>query len=180
MKLNTFLLLMAVILSPVLSGCDSSEPDDDHAGEEELITRVILTLDSSGGTVVASAEDPDGDGSGFQITPIALSAGVTYEGTVELLDDPNDEDITAEVLAEADEHQFFYTLSSSLSNVASLEITDQDGNGLPLGLAFTIESTGPGTGTLNVVLSHYDDQPKNGTDRSDETDLNVTFPVTFN
>lgn len=48
-----------------------------------------------------------------------------------------------------------------------------------MGLDFTVAvaEAGPGTGTLNVVLSHYDDAPKNGTDRSDETDIDVTFPL---
>lgn len=37
--------------------------------------------------------------------------------------------------------------------------TDQDENGLPVGLSFTLSVTGgsAANGLLNVVLSHYDD-----------------------
>ena len=35
----------------------------------------------------------------------------------------------------------------------------------------------PGSGTLNVVLSHYDDGPKDGVTQSTESDVDITFPV---
>jgi len=80
------------------------------------------------------------------------------------------------------EHQFFYTVGGDVAvqEAVTITITDQDENSLPVGLMFTVAvaDVGLGTGTLNVVLSHYDDAPKNGTDRSDETDIDVTFPLT--
>ncbi|MFT4603890.1 MAG: hypothetical protein ACI9W4_000607 [Rhodothermales bacterium] len=37
---------------------------------------------------------------------------------------------------------------------------------------------GPGaTGVLRVILSHYDDEPKDGVSRSSETDIDLSFPV---
>ena len=61
----------------------------------------------------------------------------------------------------------------------TVTITDQDDNGLPVGLNFTVEvSAGAAaSGTLRVVLSHFDDDPKDGMTMSDETDVDVTFPV---
>ncbi len=167
-----------------MSACDSTEPDDPHAGEEELITRVVLTLTGGGQTVTATADDPDGDGVGIQTETIVLQNGVTYTGSIalfnDLADEPEEENVTAEIEDEDDEHQFFYTVGGSVQNGVTVTITDQDGNGLPVGLDYTVAvaNGSTGTGTLNVVLSHYDDGPKNGTDRSDETDIDVTFPLT--
>ena len=173
--ISAFLLLLLFSFS--LTACDSAEPRDDHAGEEELITRIVVTLTSGTDTVVATANDPDGDGSGFQIDPISLSSGTTYSGTIELWDDLNQENITDEIEAENDEHQFFYTVGGGASSRVSVTTTDQDANDLPVGLTFdvVVSDGGPVNGSLNVVLSHFDEQPKNGTDRSDETDVNLTF-----
>ncbi len=173
-------LVMALLI--VLPGCDSGEPDD-GAGERELITRVTLTLTPmAGGTPIeAVAEDPDGDGANLTIDPIQLVPGTTYLGTIELYDGVNDEDITAEVEEEADEHQFWYTAEGGIAGRVTVAVTDTDANGLPLGLAFTVTVTAgdAASGTLNVVLSHYDEGPKNGTDRSDESDIDIDFPVTL-
>jgi len=168
-----------LLFAGVFAACDSTEPDPEGPGEEELITRVVVTLTAGGQTVTATADDPDGDGANLQIDSITLAAGTTYTGTVELFDDINGEDITEEVEEEADEHQFFYTVGGGIAGRVSVAVTDQDGNGLPVGLRFTVTVTdgGAASGTLNIVLSHFDEEPKNGTDRSDETDVDVTFPV---
>jgi hypothetical protein len=172
-----------VFLVVALAACDSTEPDDDEgAGEEELITRVVLTLDDGGETVTATADDPDGDGVDIQVETLTLTPGTVYDGTIEvyndLADEPVEQDITAEIEEEDDEHQFFYTVDGFGDNVR-VDITDFDDSNLPVGLAFQVNVTdaASGSGTLNVVLSHYDDEPKNGVDRSDETDIDVTFPV---
>lgn len=173
-------LCLCAFLALTMTACDSTEPDDNGAGEEELITRVVLTLTGGGQTIVAEASDPDGDGTNFQIDALSLAAGTTYSGSIELFDDIHDENITEEVEEEADEHQFFYTVQGGLANRLTVTVTDTDGNGLPVGLDFTltVSQGGAASGTLNVVLSHFDEEPKTGTGRSDETDVDVTFPVT--
>ncbi len=174
-----FSLLLALMLLPLaFTACDSTEPDE-GPGEEELITKITLTLSAGGSTVTASANDPDGDGSGFEIDTINLASGTTYTGSIALSDEINGEDITEEVGEEAAEHQFFYTVGGQASNRVSVTITDKDENGLPVGLEFTLAVSGGGAtnGTLRVILSHFDDDPKNGTDQSDETDVDVTFPI---
>ena len=149
---------------------------------EALITRVALALEGGGETVTATADAPDGDGVASQVETLTLTPGTVYNGSVEvyndLADEPVEQDITAEIEEEDDEHQFFYTVGGFGDNVR-VDITDFDDNELPLGLSFQVTATdaASGSGTLNVVLSHYDDEPKNGVDRSDETDIDVTFPV---
>ena len=176
-KLFLFLLLSATLIV----GCDSDDPDDEGPGEEELITTVTLTLTPNGGgqAVTAVANDPDGDGAGFTIGDINLTANTTYTGTIAFRDDLNGEDITEEVEAEADEHQVWYTAGGDAAGRITLTINDMDGSGLPLGLDFTLEvSTGAdASGTMNVVLSHYDEAPKDGVTQSDESDVDITFPV---
>ena len=185
-KYLTFAL--ALVLFPVIfTACDSTEPDDEGPGDEELITRVVLTLTGGGQTVTATANDPDGDGTDFQIDTITLTAGTTYTGSVELADDINGEDITEEIEDEAEEHQFFYTVGGGVAGRVTVTITDSEtdygsnevGDDLPVGLAFEIAVTdgGAASGTLRVILSHFDDDPKDGMTMSDETDIDVTFPV---
>ncbi len=163
--------------------CDSAEPDDDHIGDEELITRISITLVSSNGiSQTANAKDPDGDGVDFEIDTITLSSGMTYTGSVELADEINNEDVTEEIRGEGDHHQFFYVVGGDATSQVTIQITDEDEDGLPLGLSVTVTVAdgGASTGTLRMLLSHYDDVVKTGSNRSDETDVDVTFPLVIN
>ena len=174
-------LLAVVVAVAAFTGCDSTEPGD-GPGEQEFITLVRLNMtDDSGNAVAATASDPDGDGVNIQITPLSLVAGRTYTGTITLRDDINGEDVTAEVAEEADEHQFFYTPEGGAVGRLTVTITDRDANNLPVGLEYRIVVS-PGaaaSGILNVVLSHYGDEAKDGTRRSTDTDVDLDFPVTI-
>ncbi len=175
-------LSLLVFLLVLFAGCDSEEPTE-GPGEEELITRVTLTLSPAGGgaNVVAEATDADGDGTNFQIGTLALTANTTYTGSITVYDDINDEDITAEVEEEADEHQFFYLPGGGVASRVTVTITDEDSNALPVGLDFTVAvSAGDAaTGTIQVILGHYDEAPKDGVTQSDESDIDLVFPVTI-
>ncbi|NNF04344.1 MAG: type 1 periplasmic binding fold superfamily protein [Rhodothermales bacterium] len=174
-------LLLIAILGFTAAACDSAEPDDDGAGEEELITRIVLTLTSGDDTYMFEASDPDGDGTDFQIGTLSLPADAVYSGTVEVYDDVNDENLTDEIREEDDEHQFFFETGGADASRLAVTVDDTDENGLPVGLEYTLTvSAGePGEATLRVILSHYDDEPKDGVNRSDETDVDVTFPVSI-
>ena len=173
------LFLLALVFLGV-SACDSVEPPADNGpGEEELITRVVLTLTGGGETILATFSDPDGDGTNAEVDQITLAEGTTYTGTIALFDDANDENITEEIAEEDDEHQFFYTVVGAAADRVTITVTDRDANGLPVGLTFTVvvSEGGSDAGVLNVVLSHFDEEPKTGTSRSSETDVDVTFPL---
>ena len=180
--IRPFALILAGA-SLLLGACDSSDPGNDPgAGEEELITRIVLTFTAPGSTVSATATDPDGDGTDFTIDTITLDENTEYVGTVQVFDDVNNENIGDEISEEDDEHQFFFTAGGDAAGSLTIIVTDEDGNGLPVGLEFNA-TTGTGgsvTGTLRVVLSHYDEAPKNGTTPSDETDIDVVFPLVIN
>ena len=182
-------LSLAVVLSVFGIACDDDPSTPPEGNDQELITQVTITLSPVGGgtDMVSTITDPDGLG---PLPPdpatatLALTAGMTYDGTIAFVDasDPgNPEDITTEVAAEADEHRIFYFVTG-LTDVSVPDASlDQDGNGAPLGLSFQVvaEATAAGTGSVRVVLSHYDDEPKgDGSTQSDETDADVSFPAT--
>jgi hypothetical protein len=177
------LTIAAVAL--IAGGCSEDNPaKPTPQNPQELITKVTLTLTPAGGgaAVTAVFSDPDGDGGNAPtIGTLTLKAGTTYTGTIELLDETKDpdEDITEEVEEESDVHQFFYTPEGGIVGRITVAITDRDANNLPVGLEYTVAVTAgaAANGTLNVVLSHYDESPKNGTTPSDETDVDIDFPV---
>ena len=180
MRFPKLLVVTFSVICATMMACDSTEPEDHGPGDQELITRVALTFESGDGTShTAAANDPEGDGRDFMVDTIKLSSGTSYTGSVELTDEINKEDITEEIKEEGDVHQFFYTVGGAAASQLTVNITDKDENGLPVGLAFTATvADGPATtGTLRVVLGHYDDVVKNGTNLSNETDIDVTFPV---
>lgn len=182
------LLLLPVLL---LWSCKEDNPTNpDNGNEQELITTVTLSLTENGTSNVVSAtfKDLDGDGgTAPTIGMLTLNAGSTYTGKVELLDESKNpaEDITKEVKEEAEAHQFFYTPQGALAGRLTVTITDKDSNNLPVGLEFTVAVsaggavTGSATNSLNVALSHFDNTPKNGADRSDESDIDINIPVTI-
>ncbi|HEX9654802.1 MAG TPA: type 1 periplasmic binding fold superfamily protein, partial [bacterium] len=160
--------------------------DKDPAGpdEEELITTVILTLTETGTTnqVTAQFEDLDGDGGNAPVIgTLTLGAGKTYTGTIQLLNESVNpaEDITEEVEAESDAHQFFFTAEGGIAGRVVVTITDLDANNLPIGLEYTVtvSAGAAASGTLNVVLGHFDEVAKDGVTRSPETDVDIDFPV---
>lgn len=183
--------LLALVL--FVSACDSTEPDDDDgAGEQELITRVVLTMTplGSGEAVTLTVSDEDGDGEGLTFDPaeLTLQAGTAYDGTIELFDDGNGEDITEEVQEEADEHLFRYTPGGDLEDRLTVTLTDTEADyagdgrvGVPVGLAFQVAvSDGEAaTGTLNATLFHFDEGAvkEDGDSVSPERDIDIDVPV---
>lgn len=184
--------LLALAFALTLTACDSDPMEG--AGDEELITEVILTLTNaanSADVVTIVASDPDGDGAGLTFSPmsVTLTSGATYNGTIELRDTINGEDITEEIEEEAEEHLFRYTVTPS--SAASVTVTDSEsdyttendnGGDFSVGLAFdvAVSSSASGTGTLNATLFHFDEDPKpSSTATSDEIDVDIDFPVQF-
>lgn len=183
MKKAHFLPLLLLASLPFLAGCDAQPHDH---GDQELITRVRLVLSAQGQpNVVAEWLDTDGPGGAAPtVSGLNLQAGVTYAGTLELTDTINGEDISAEIAAKRETHQFFFTPGGDVASRMTVTRTDApDGAGKPVGLTFSVATTGTAaaTGTLRVELFHYDRaQDKQADSRAGgETDVDVTFPVTL-
>ena len=155
-------LFAGLTLSVAAAGCGSS--GQEGGNENEVITTVTLSFTPAGGglAVIASVDDPDGDGGNPPVVgPINLTPGM-FDLTVKFenrLEKPP-VNITDEVSDERDEHQLFFTgkaVNGPASNEAGAPLVqayaDMDSKGLPLGLANKITASA-GTGTLTVTLRH--------------------------
>lgn len=175
---------LAVIAIMGIISCSS---DDDDApeiiNEEEVITTVELSLrDTAGNSLMYISRDVDGDGPDAPVVTNTgnLVQGTTYSGTVRFLNETESpaENITEEVEDEADEHEVFFTPSSSIQITVLKTNFDDDGN--PLGTEFDLSTGMAGMGTLTVTLRHELQKPNDGTldGAGGDTDVQVTFDVT--
>ncbi len=179
---TAFLLFTGTLL---FTACDNDE-DPALINEEELITTVRLTFAPVGGgsPVIATWQDLDGDGSNPPtVSPIALARGKVYTLTLELSDNSGStsKDITEEVEAEAEAHQFFFR-TSGLTGV-TFAYNDKDQDNRPIGLSNTVTTpNAAATGTLTVILRHDLNKEATGVAGGDpanaggETDVETTPP----
>ena len=173
---------MYALLAIAMLGC-SDDDTPDVINEEEVITTVILTLTpESGDQVVLTTQDLDGDGPNDPVITISgsFAENTQYEGAVKFLNQTEDpaEEITDEVLEEAEEHQVFYTTTEGLNIQTSY--LDFDDNDNPLGLQITLTTGAASAGNLTVTLRHEPVKPNDGLDSAGgETDITTTFDVTI-
>lgn len=174
--------LLPLALTATLFACEKEEkkveePDHDH--EEELITTVKLTFTPA--NVLLSEQtfmfqDIDGPGGNdpTALDTIMLDAGEVYVVSTEFWNESEApaEDITPEVLEEADEHIVcFETEADQLT----IQRTDTDGT-YELGLESSWVAGTDTTGSVTVSLKHQDEGAKDGTCAPGETDVEVAFP----
>jgi hypothetical protein len=188
-------------------GDDPASPPP-GAGDPENISRVTVTLTPAGGGTAITSEIVDPDGTALPNPPqppsatLALTKGVTYNGTITLLNDiqpSNTINITDEVTAEGNFHRFFYTITAdTLAARDSINIPPPDNTRLitvgnlntdtqnppqPLGVTFTVTvgaGAPSGNTTLNIQLHHYEQDKGTGLGTVFDTDLEVNFPVSVN
>ncbi|MFD0962516.1 type 1 periplasmic binding fold superfamily protein [Pseudofulvibacter geojedonensis] len=175
--IKTLLLGLAIA---GFTACSSDDPD--HVHQEEVITTMTITLSpQEGGTdVILKTQDLDGDGPNPPIiTNGNLVAGKTYNGSIVFLNETESpaDNITTEVSNEGTEHQVLFTAGGGLD--VTTDYTDQDSNGNPIGLTFTVTANTSSTGTFTVTLKHEPTKPNDGTiaGAGGETDIDATFNV---
>ncbi|TPV33331.1 type 1 periplasmic binding fold superfamily protein [Paucihalobacter ruber] len=189
MKAIKFLSMLA-IAALTFNSCSNDDDAPDPVNEEEVITTVIVSLtpQGSGTAVTLTSRDLDGDGPNAPIVTVSgpLSVGTVYNGSIQFLNELENpaEDITEEVAEEDDEHQVFYSVTGG---IGSITYTDSDGNGNPLGLAFTLSTSASATtGVMTVILRHEPNKNAAGVSDGDitnaggETDIEVSFNVAVN
>ncbi len=178
------LILTGLFFSSLFNSCKKDDHDHD---EEELITTLIMTFtpQAGGSPVIFTFRDLDGDGGNPpEITTAPLSEGTVYTATIQVLNEAEapTEDITQEILDEANEHQFFFQISSGLN--LTFSYTDADANGKPIGLQTTCTTGAASSGTLKVTLRHNPNKNAAGVadgniaNAGGDTDIEVTFDVT--
>ena len=187
MKKSVFFSMAAVAV--LFSSCkDEDDNTPPPVNEEELITTVVLNFSPTSGGTDVEFRFTDLDGAGGNAPVIdngVLADSSAYDVTVQFLNETESpaEDITAEVLAEAEEHQVFYLIEQGLE--LDFDYQDTDGDGNPVGIMTEFYTGAPGTGSLQVVLRHEPDKAAQGVAAGDianaggETDVEVTFEVTI-
>ena len=174
---------MYALLAIAMVSCSDDDTPPAPVNEVEVITTLILTLTpDSGEEVVLTTRDLDGDGPGELVTTVegSFSENTEYQGAVRFVNETETpaEEITDEVLEEADEHQVFYTTTDGLNIQTTYE--DEDSQGNPLGLQITLTTGVASQGSLTVTLRHEPVKPNDGLDSAGgETDITSTFDVTI-
>jgi hypothetical protein len=181
-----------------LSACGDEEVENPEGENEgEVITTLNLRFMPVGGGEVVEAQFRDGDGPGGEaptVSDIVLSQGVTYDLTLEVLNELESpaEDITEEIQEEAEEHQFFFT-GDAAEGLLDISYADKEsdypkgnaeGEDLPVGLKVVVVASEAGSGSLVVTLKHL--PPVNGVAvkapsiglGAGDTDIEVDFDVT--
>ena len=183
MKKTNWIFVALFLTAFSLTSCEKDDPIVPN--EEEVITTLTYTLTPTDGgdPIVFSFRDLDGDGGNSpMISNDTLSANSNYTGVLSLLNEQEDPatNITDEILAEDEDHQFFFQSSITGTTVT---YTDEDGQGNPIGITTDLATTAVGSGTLTIILRHEPAKSASGVsdgliaNAGGETDIEVTFSV---
>ena len=197
---NTLLIISAFLL--VIS-CDKGEPVVVH--EHEVFTRVVLEVKKDGETNFKKytfeveghddhghddhgdddhGDDDHGDDDhGDEHTEVELDTNSTYHVGIFFYNDSdpdNIEDVTLEVIEEADAHQVFYEMTEIPGfSIAAASDDTKDSNGNPLFLKTSWTTASETSGDVMAYLIH-EPTSKTGSTRADfggATDLQIEFEV---
>ena len=192
--------IFALFLFIIIFACSKDE-DPEPAQEEEVITLVTLEVTKVGSSETTTYnfeveghdhgeedhEEEEGDDHGDhegEHAEIELEANSSYNVSMKIFNDtdPDDiEDITLEIIEEADEHQLFYAITDELSgfSIASASNDTKDSDGNPLFIKTTWTTTGETSGDVVGYLIH-EPTSKTGSTRNDfggATDFEIEFEV---
>lgn len=180
------------------ASCESEDPVAEN--EEEVITDVTLSFTelNASGTPVGTkfsfkASDPQGIelGTAPTIETVNLVKGKTYRMEITVANSIAKEDITAEILAEGDAHQFYF-LGTAFIGSPPLTIAYDDVTGQLIGLRTKVTvaaSPGFNNALMRVILRHDLNKSfagatnpnfQNYEQAGGESDLDINFPVVIN
>jgi hypothetical protein len=191
-------LYVLLLTTFAFTACNSEDPEAEN--DQEVITDVILSFQElnlsgipTGAIITFKASDPQGIevGSTPTIDNVTLIKGKTYQMKIEVRNSIANEDITAEILAESDEHQFYF-LGTAFVGSSVLTYTYADPSGELIGLEGKVviaQSPGFNNANMRIVLRHDLDKNfpgalnpnfENFIQAGGETDLDITFPLILN
>ena len=179
---NLRILAIATVIVISLNACSNDDPKP--VNEDELITTITTTLKNGSQTITLVYKDLDGDGPYEPILVVSdnLKAATIYTGTVAFLNETTDPvgNIATEILAEGVDHQLFFQAPAAIGTFA---YADQDVNGKPIGLQFTLTTGEATTGNLTITLKHQPNKSAAGvssgniTNAGGATDASVSYPL---
>ncbi|MDA8924143.1 hypothetical protein N9575_02280 [Flavobacteriaceae bacterium] len=167
--------LFAVLAIFLFAQCKKDAPEE--INDEEVINRVTITLSNSQNTPVIYTWNE-----GERIPTLSLVANEVYQASIAFFDasDPAEvENITEEVIEEADEHFVFYEVSGANLTITSASNDTVDSDGVSINV-YTQWTTGaPSSGVIRTYLVH-EPTTKSGSTRSalgGASDVELDFPV---
>jgi len=168
-------IAIALAITTILTAC-SNDNQATPVNEEELITTItaVFTPEGGGSAVTLNSRDLDGDGPNAPVITISgpFAQNTTYNGVVAFTNESVSpaEDITAEIVAEAEDHQIFYQTTGSLPDfIYSTTAENVDANGKPIGLETVFTTTTAATGVLKISLIHLPNKTAAGVAAGDPT-----------
>ena len=182
------ILKKSLILSAILFLASCEKDDPKPVNEEEVFTRVDLKVTNQGdNTTETISFEVDHDHSHETTTTsegndhgvhkaVDLEINSTYKFEITFWNE--EENVTAEIIEEADEHQIFYELAdgSGITITAAPDDTTDSSNN-PLHLKTLWETTSAGEIDVEAYLIH-EPTSKTGTERADfggATDVEIEF-----
>jgi hypothetical protein len=192
-------LFLFALLAFGFASCESEDPVAENDGE--VITDVILKfqeLDGTGNPVGTAfsftASDPEGIevGATPSIQTVTLTRGKVYRMEIDVLNSIEGESITEEVIAEADEHQFFFLGTAFEGSPAPIAVEYDDAGGIALGVRSILTmsaSPGRNNAQMRIILRHDLNKDFPGANNpvftnyeqaGGESDLDITFPLIIN
>ena len=179
-------------LATIFISC-SNDDNSSPVNEEELITTItaVFTPDGGGTAITLESKDLDGDGPDAPVTTISgpFAQNTTYNGVVTFENESVSpaEDITEEIVAEAEDHQIFYQKTGTLNGFTySTNPDNLDANGKPIGLQSIFTTTSTATGALKITLIHLPNKSAAGVSDGDMTnagggtDAEAIFNISVN
>ena len=185
------ILIISVFL--LVISCDKGEPAVVH--EHEVFTRVVLEVKKDGETNFKKYtfeveghddhghDDHGDDDHGDEHTEVELDTNSTYHVSIFFYNDSdpdNIEDVTLEIIEEADVHQVFYEMTEIPGfSIAAASDDTKDSNGNPLFLKTSWTTASETSGDVKAYLIH-EATSKTGSTRADfggATDVEIEFEV---
>lgn len=172
--------LMLAGLSAIILNLGSCKKENQPHNEEELITTLKLKFTEVGGGTSTTFTFKDADGPGGAAPTvnetISLAPNKQYNCEITVLNESVSpaEDITTEIVNEADDHQFYFEPSGLGITVSNL---NTDSKALPLGTTSRWATSATlATGTVKLTLKHKPGVKAAGDLVSKgETDIEVNF-----
>lgn len=168
-----YLLLLGILIN----SCGKDDPDG--INEQEYISNVVVSVTSADGEL--QTIDWDLSEANMEAINLKVNSNYNVELSFENRSDPTDiENITLEIIDEADEHQVFFEFADVSINVTSASNDTKVGSrGVLLQSVWNATSTG--SGIVRVYLIH---QPTNFNATNREAfggfnDVAIDIPVTI-